>query len=209
MHTRSYDAIVLQAHDVGEADRFLILFTRERGKLAARARGVRKIKSRMGGALLPLHRVTVDLAEHASGFLVTGCQIQAPSPRKNLREFLAAEQAIDLLLSLLHDEEPLPEIFESTCRFLGRTDYERHHVLAYTLHLLSLLGVLPGPAADEFYAHFSPDERAFIRESTQSHFPEHAPPSLHRLSLLCRRLVEEQGGRALRAAEIVQRCLDA
>ena len=56
--SQTYEALILQSHDVGEADRFLILFTRERGRLAARARAVRKPKSKMGGSLLPLKLAT-------------------------------------------------------------------------------------------------------------------------------------------------------
>lgn len=42
-------AIVIGRFDLGEADRIVTLFTRERGKLRASARGVRRIKSRLAG----------------------------------------------------------------------------------------------------------------------------------------------------------------
>ena len=56
-HSESVEAVVLKTYDVGEADRFCIVLTKERGRIAARARGVRKLTSKMGGSLLPLHHV--------------------------------------------------------------------------------------------------------------------------------------------------------
>ncbi|MBU1911666.1 recombination protein O N-terminal domain-containing protein, partial [Patescibacteria group bacterium] len=46
-HSQTYNSIILKAYDVGEADRFLILFTREKGRMTARARAVRKLKSKL------------------------------------------------------------------------------------------------------------------------------------------------------------------
>ena len=43
------DAIVLKHQDYGEADRILTLYTRQRGKVRAIAKGVRKVRSRKGG----------------------------------------------------------------------------------------------------------------------------------------------------------------
>jgi DNA repair protein RecO (recombination protein O) len=50
---RSYraQAIVLSHIEYGEADRILKLFTLEKGKISAIAKGVRKIRSRKAGHL--------------------------------------------------------------------------------------------------------------------------------------------------------------
>ena len=69
--SQELEAIVLQTHNVGEADRFCILLTKERGKIPVRARGVRKPKSRMGGSLLALQRIQVTVHEGSAGFMVT------------------------------------------------------------------------------------------------------------------------------------------
>src|SRR3990167_1239553 len=53
MHARtlSTEGVVLKRINIGEADRLVTIFTREEGKVVARARGVRKIPSRRAGSL--------------------------------------------------------------------------------------------------------------------------------------------------------------
>src|ERR1700747_1820678 len=67
MASRSYatDAVVLRSIRFGEADRVLHLYTRERGRIGAVAKGVRKTKSRFGGRLEPLSHV--ELMLHQGG----------------------------------------------------------------------------------------------------------------------------------------------
>jgi recombinational DNA repair protein (RecF pathway) len=142
--TRTYDTIVLRTYDVGEADRFCILFTRERGRIAARARGVRRTKSRMGGSLLPFRRVQADLHEGQSGFLITGAHgASALLPTDHTNAVGAAQRGTELLQRLLEDDEPLPEIFDMTDVFLRECTHESAPVLAFTVRLLAVLGVFP------------------------------------------------------------------
>ena len=51
------EAVVLRTFRYGEADRILHLYTAERGRVNAIAKGVRRVKSRFGGRLEPLFRV--------------------------------------------------------------------------------------------------------------------------------------------------------
>jgi len=55
--------VVLRTHKLGEADRVVSLLTRERGKVRAVAKGVRKTKSRFGGRLEPTSHVALLLYE--------------------------------------------------------------------------------------------------------------------------------------------------
>src|SRR6266446_4650237 len=76
MASRSYttDAVVLRSIRFGEADRVLHLYTSERGRVGAVAKGVRKTKSRFGGRLEPLSHVELML-HWLSGYLphLTSC----------------------------------------------------------------------------------------------------------------------------------------
>ena len=56
------DAVVLRAYRSGEADRIVVLWTREHGKIRAIAKGVRKPSSKIGGGLEPLAHVEIFLA---------------------------------------------------------------------------------------------------------------------------------------------------
>ena len=49
--TYRVEAIVLRRIDFGEADRVLVLYTRERGKQPVVAKGIRRISSRLAGHL--------------------------------------------------------------------------------------------------------------------------------------------------------------
>lgn len=57
------EAVILRHQDWGEADRLITLFSRERGKLRAVAKGARKMRSRKAGHLEPFNRVSLLLAQ--------------------------------------------------------------------------------------------------------------------------------------------------
>jgi len=80
MAGRSYktEAVVLRSIRFGEADRVLHLYTSDRGRIGAVAKGVRKTKSRFGARLEPLSHVELVLHE-GSGELqtVTGVSLVA------------------------------------------------------------------------------------------------------------------------------------
>ena len=202
---RTYEAIVLRTYDVGEADRFCILLTKERGKIAARARGVRKLTSRMGGSLLPLQHIILNMHEGKTGFLVTAIerceQKQIP---KNVHNFLSAQQGVELLLQLLEDDHPVPEIFDITKEFLKSC--EKASVLPFTIRLLSFLGVLPSPSEGKLALHIKDDEREYLQTCSGEKWL--SPPDLsirgaRRLNDLCNRIVDQQTSGILRAKEMV------
>ncbi|WP_427876374.1 DNA repair protein RecO [Gardnerella sp. 2492-Sm] len=60
------EAVVLRTFDLGEADRIVVLLTKNHGKVRAVAKGVRRLKSRFGGRLEPFMRVDVLLAKGKS-----------------------------------------------------------------------------------------------------------------------------------------------
>lgn len=60
-------ALVLECFDVGEMDGLVRLYTKELGKVTARARSIRKITSKSGGHLQPLHFVVTRLVRRSGG----------------------------------------------------------------------------------------------------------------------------------------------
>ena len=65
------EAIVLRTHKLGEADRIITLLTRERGKVRAVAKGVRRTKSKFGARLEPFSRVDLLVYEGKSLDIIT------------------------------------------------------------------------------------------------------------------------------------------
>ena len=187
-----YDTLVLRTIDVGEADRFCILFTRERGRLAARARGVRRPHSRMGSALLPLRHAIVSVKEISGGGLVTAASpVAGGIPPGDSSAFFRAECGIEILLALLHDEQPLPDLFDATAAFLARSAEGDHIVVAFALHTLHILGLLPD--VDVHSSPFSLQERAFIDASRGFPFrTAPAPAPLEKVRSFCACMLKEQ-----------------
>ena len=78
MGSRTYksDAIVLRSMRYSEADRILHIYTAERGRIGAIAKGVRKTKSRFGARLEPLSHVELMLHEGAGELqTITGVEL--------------------------------------------------------------------------------------------------------------------------------------
>lgn len=166
----SYEAVILRTHDVGEADRFCILFTRERGKIAARAQGVRRLHSRMAGCLLAPNHVEVDICERQSGLLLTSARLARPSPSPvdALSTFSRVQQGMELLLRLVDDEDPLPDVFDLVLQFSRLSSETLDPLPAFQLRLLHLLGLLPTEEHEPRVKALSTEDRSLLRTSAAS-----------------------------------------
>jgi DNA repair protein RecO len=169
--SHSYEALVLRSIDVGEADRFCILFTKQRGRIAARARGVRKLMSRMGGSLLPFSHVRVELVETERSLTITS----ASSLTHHLLEqgsyeaFERLTRGVELALALTEDDEPLPQVFDLLLTFVHAAAVPGcSPVLPFSLCLLHLLGLLPLRAEDRRFDRLSPSAKAFAERCVKA-----------------------------------------
>ncbi len=149
------EAVVLRTFRYGEADRILHLYTAERGRVGAIAKGVRRVKSRFGGRLEPLFRVNLVLHE-GRGELCTVTQAETVAAHGALRErrdsLERASQACDAVLRLLDSQEPNQPAYNLLCRELALLDSDpgaatRAHALAFRLKLLLASGFAPELAA--------------------------------------------------------------
>jgi DNA repair protein RecO (recombination protein O) len=145
------EAVVLRSIRYGEADRVLHLYSRERGRVGAIAKGVRRVKSRFGGRLEPLFRVQL-IAHEGRGELVTVTSAETVNAHPGLRERRAslerATQACDAVLRLLDSQEPNPAAYNLLCHELQLLDREpaaatRAQALAFRLKLLLAAGFAP------------------------------------------------------------------
>ena len=64
------DSIILKTYPLAEADRIVVFFSREHGKMRGVANGVRRIKSRFGASLEPLARSRVAFFQKENRELV-------------------------------------------------------------------------------------------------------------------------------------------
>ncbi|MCK5843852.1 MAG: DNA repair protein RecO, partial [Victivallales bacterium] len=93
------EAIVLHHRDWGEADRLVALYTRQRGKIRAVAKGARKIRSRKAGHLQPFTRTTVQLARTRGPYIIT--QVETLDAYLPLRDDLNLTGNASYLVELL------------------------------------------------------------------------------------------------------------
>src|SRR5262245_19119505 len=151
---RSYttEAVVLRAIRFGEADRVLHLYTADRGRVGAVAKGVRKTTSRFGGRLEPLSHVEL-LLHQGSGELqtITGAQLvrSHQAARDDYYRLSAGLIGAEAMLRLFPEQERNERAFIALTRFLDLLDETPHAAeraaldplaLAFQLKLLWLSG---------------------------------------------------------------------
>ncbi len=155
---RSYktEAVVLRSFRFGEADRVLHVYTADRGRVGAVAKGVRKTKSRFGARLEPLSHVELMLHQ-GSGELhtVTGAALVDPHrpSREDPYRLSVGLVGAEAMLRLFVEQERNERAFEAVTRYLtvldtlpaglrGRAALDPL-ALAFQLKLLWLSGYFP------------------------------------------------------------------
>jgi len=164
------EAVVLRSIRYGEADRVLHLYSEDRGRVGAMAKGVRRTRSRMGGRLEPLSRVRLVLRE-GRGDLCTVTAVDTVNAHPGLRESRAplerATQACESVLRLLDSGEANPAAYYLLCNQLALLNADpdaatRAQSLAFRTKLLLASGFAPELAScascgeAEHLAGFSP-----------------------------------------------------
>jgi len=157
MAGRSYttEAVVLRSFRLGEADRVLHVYTLDRGRVGAVAKGVRKTKSRFGARLEPLSHVELQLHQ-GSGDLqtVTGVSLLRShhASREQSYRLNVGLVAAEAMLRLFPEQEANERAFRALARFLDLLDELEPAaarpsvdplVLSFQLKLLWLSGYLP------------------------------------------------------------------
>jgi len=168
-HSRTFTTIILRTIDTGEADRFCILFTKEGGRKTARAKSVRKPKSRLGGMILPFRVLQMELTEHGGGSIVTSAtdrQSELPAT-PGFAAFMRLQQASELLIALTEDDEPLPQIFDLLQQFLTLSHEKADPLPAFQLRLLYLLGLLPAGNETSRFRILPEAEKAYVDACTR------------------------------------------
>ncbi|HHX08612.1 MAG TPA: DNA repair protein RecO [Chloroflexi bacterium] len=148
--SRSYraQAIVIKHREFGEADRILCLYTLEKGKIQAIAKGVRKPKSRKAGHLEPFTQVTLQLAKGRTWDVVT--QAETMRNFQNIREDLKltaqAAYVLELLDRFTYEEGENRLLYNLVLETLARLENGIAPGLAvhyYEVHLMDILGFRP------------------------------------------------------------------
>ena len=153
--TYKTEAVVLRSIRFSEADRILHLYTLERGRVGAIAKGIRKTKSRFGARLEPLSHVEVMLHE-GSGELqtVTGASLirSHHATREDNDRLEIGLIGAEAMLRLFAEPEANSKAFTALTRFLDALDETppvagrpalHPLALSFQLKLLWVSGYLP------------------------------------------------------------------
>ena len=153
--TLKTEAVVLRSMRLGEADRVLHLYTLDRGRIGAVAKGVRKTKSRFGGRLEPLSHVELLLHQGQSDLqTITGVQLLDAHhhAREDYYRLSVGLIGAEAMLRLFSEQEANERAFTALTRFLEVLDTTPHAAerptldplgLSFQLKLLWLSGYLP------------------------------------------------------------------
>jgi DNA repair protein RecO (recombination protein O) len=143
------EAVVLRSIRFGEADRILHLYSVNRGRIGAIAKGSRRPRSRFGGRLEPFFRLSLVLHE-GRGELATVTSAATVDGYGALRGSAAgissAARACDAILRLLDAADPNPAAYHLLCRYLeildgGGAQLER--AVSFRLKLALAAGFAP------------------------------------------------------------------
>jgi DNA repair protein RecO (recombination protein O) len=147
-HVYRTEAIVLRRHDLGETDRILTLFTRDRGKVRAVAKGVRKPSSRKAGHVELFVRADMLLAQGRTLDVLTQVELlDAYLPlREDLLRAAYAAHFVELIDAFTEDGDeslPLFHLLRDGLTWLTTTNDLQRTARTYELRLLDLAGYRP------------------------------------------------------------------
>jgi DNA repair protein RecO (recombination protein O) len=153
--TLKTEGIVIRSLRYGEADRILHLYTPDRGRIGAIAKGVRRARSRFGGRLEPFFRLNLLLYEGRSDLLtVTGAETVAAHPRlrDDARALDGAARACEAVARVFDDGDPHAGVYHLLANELALLDREpdragRANAIAFRVKLLLAAGFAPQLAA--------------------------------------------------------------
>jgi DNA repair protein RecO (recombination protein O) len=144
------DSIILKTYPLGEADRIVAFFSRDRGKMRGVANGARKMKNRFGASLEPLAHSRIQFFEKENRDLV---RIQSAdllaSPMKLFEDYdraVCASRLIELVDRFLPEHEPQDAVFRlvlMTVRALEQGCPLDFAACYFEVWMLRLSGVFP------------------------------------------------------------------
>jgi len=137
---------LLHQRDFRETSRIVDFFSRDYGRVALFVRGVRSARSATAALLQPFQPLVISWQGSGDGGRLTLCESLEPPVRVAPACRMAGFYLNELVLSLLHREDPHPDVFEhysSAVRALCRVEDLARTLRLFEKRLLESLGLLP------------------------------------------------------------------
>ncbi len=142
------EGIILARRNYGEADRILIVFSKNHGRISLLAKGVRKMGSRKRGHLEIFNHIKFQAVYGRGLDLITEAEIieNFAEVRKNLKRVSLAYYFMEVVGRTTHDEEPHRELFDLILDYLNKLKTEiklKDLRLSFIIKILTILGFWP------------------------------------------------------------------
>jgi DNA repair protein RecO (recombination protein O) len=144
------DSIILKTYPLGEADRIVVFFSRDHGKVRGVANGARRMKNRFGASLEPLahSRIMFQQKENRDLVRVQSAEL-LDSPMKLFQDYdraVFAGHIVELVDRFLPEHEPQDPVFRLvrvTVRALEQGCPIEFASCYFEVWMLRLAGVFP------------------------------------------------------------------
>lgn len=144
------EGIVLRSYKLGEADKIIVLFTKDYGIKSAVARSVRKTTSKIGARVEPFNYIDVQLCSGKSLDIISQVEIIGAYSKeisKNIQSFTAANLMCEVVEKLLIENEKALSIFSLLKGGLFSLSYRNYMPVlvssSFCLRALSISGWAP------------------------------------------------------------------
>jgi DNA repair protein RecO (recombination protein O) len=145
----SLDAVVIKSRNLGEADKLITLYSRERGKVRAVARGARRPRNRLAASTEIFTHGNYLLFANQGLDNISQCEITESfrGLRESLEGAAAATYCLEIVERMTEEEEPGGDLFPfllAMLRVLAADEEDLElAVRVFELGLLARLGYLP------------------------------------------------------------------
>lgn len=159
-------AFVLHRYDWSESSLILEVFTRQHGRIALMAKGVKKPTSQFRPVLLPLQPLSLSWGGDAEVRTLRSAQWQGGHVMPTGESLIAGGYLNELLMRLLARDDPHPGLFDHfalAVRLLAeRGDAQQLVLRAFELLLLRDIGLLPDLAHEGNTLAPLDEDRAYV-----------------------------------------------
>ena len=149
-HNIKTSGIILRKTNYSETDRIFVILTKEFGKISAIGKGVRKIKSRLGGHLEFFTKINFEFYKSASTDLYRINGAESMTVNKNIIQNLElmedGYQIVQLLNKFTEEKYPLPKILKlsnESFELLNKRKNTDLILLTFQIKFFTILGYLP------------------------------------------------------------------
>jgi len=148
MNSVHTEAIILSTKDHGESDRLIRFFSNEKGSLRGIAKGARRSRERFVHSFEPFSVVELKYLERRGLIWVESSRLQEPflALRKDLERWGYAALITELVLEMVPEGEPNPDLFFLLKETYARFSEDREPInvlLLFLFRFLDFLGYLP------------------------------------------------------------------